>query len=221
MATKTQVANVLEMLSAAYPRYAPGKETLAVYARLLEDIPVDELEAAGLHCATTGEFFPSVHELRSAVSDLRRLAAHIPNTFEAWADLSRAGQGEWSQVSEEAGQYFITHHVYQFTHPLVKAAAELLGWPKSFPGNENPVADRAHFFRVYEQLVAEALAADARLPAIQSFVDRSTLQLQEGNHEPADHQLSSLIHDPIQHSRRAESLGDVSARLREQTHHPG
>jgi hypothetical protein len=224
MATKSDVNRIMTMLAMTYPRFSLQKETIAVYARLLEDIPIDELEAAGLHCATTGEFFPSVHELRAAVSDLRRLAAHIPNTFEAWADLSRAGAGEWSTV--EMSPFgsglpnVVTRHKYQFLHPLVQSAAEMLGWPRSFPG-DNPVADRAHFFRVYEQLVAEALAADARLPAIQSFVDLSTLQLQEGNHEPADHQLPSLTLDPIRHARRAESLGDVSARLREQTHKPG
>ncbi len=213
----------MTMLAMTYPRFNLQKETIAVYARLLEDISVDELEAAGLHCATSGEFFPSVHELRAAVSDLRRLAARIPNTFEAWADLSRAGTGDWSRVAEEDGQYFIIRQIYQFAHPLVRSAAEMLGWPKSFPG-DNPVADRAHFFKVYEQLVAEALAADARLPAIQSFVDRNMPQLQEGNHEPVDPTPDlddRLIPGFGRHSRRTESLTDVSARLREQTDHSG
>ncbi len=223
MATKPDVNRIMTMLAMAYPRFSLPKETIAVYARLLEDIPVDELEAAGLHCATTLEFFPSVHELRAAVSDLRRLAARIPNTFEAWADLSRAGNGEWSTIEQEDGKNYITRHIYQFLHPLVQDAAQMLGWPRSFPG-DNPVADRAHFFKVYEQLVAEALAADARLPAIQNFIDRSILQLQEGNHEPVD--PTPDLDDRIipgfgRHSRRTESLANVSTRLREQAHRAG
>lgn len=160
------------MLASAYPRFSLTDETVATYCLLLEDIPAAELKAAALQCAAGRDFFPSVHELRQAVTDLRRHAAGVPNAIEAWSDLVQSSRSAGGRVVEESGQFYIEHSEYQFIHPIVPHVAGLLGWPDRFPGGpDDLVADRAHFFRAYDQMLAKYLEESARLPEIQQFID--------------------------------------------------
>src|SRR3990167_10036937 len=126
MSKKTEFVKVLAMLAAAYPRFTMTEETTEVYAQLLADIPIETLRAAALSCATTRDFFPSVHELRQAVAELARKANSIPSAYEAWQDLKKAGRGFYKEVIERDGDYFIEPVIYEFIHPVVKHVAELL-----------------------------------------------------------------------------------------------
>jgi hypothetical protein len=191
MSTSDEVLEILTMLATAYPRFKLEEQTAEVYYRLLRDIPTDQLRAAAVQCASGGDFFPSVHELRQAVSEIHRQAHHIPSAFEAWAELSRAGTGEYKRVAEDNGQYYIeTTHV-QFSHDLVRRVAEMLGWPQSFPG-ENQAADRAHFYKTYEQVLAEILADDIQLPEVREFIESSRLELLGGGHGRQSSQIESI-----------------------------
>ena len=171
MQNKAEFVKVLALLAAAYPRFTLTKETTEVYSQLLADIPVETLKVAALHCATENDFFPSVHELRKSVGEIARKANNIPSAYEAWQDLRKAGRGSWKEAVEYNGQHYIQEHTYEFIHPLVKHVAQLLGWPSEFPG-DNPVADRAHFFKAYDQTVNGVLEDETMLPEIRGFIDR-------------------------------------------------
>jgi len=194
MSNKPELAMVLAMLAAAYPRFKLTKETTEVYSQLLSDVPIETLKAAALHCATTCDFFPSVHELRQGVAEIQRRAHNVPSAYEAWQDLKKAGPGYWKKAVEIDGKFYIEEHVYQFIHPIVKQVAEMLGWPSEFPG-DNPMADRAHFFKAYDQTVADLMERENMLPELAGYIEKQRKELSGGNSKPK--QLSTVIKDSL------------------------
>lgn len=175
MATKAEIAVVLSMLSAAYPRYTLTADTMKAYSELVKDLPADLLKAAAIQAVTHGEFFPSVHELRREATELQRQANGIPNAFEAWADLLAAGDGERREVHEVEGKYHVIIREYPWKHELVKQVAEGLGWPRTFPG-ENQMADRAHFVKAYDEALRKVLDTGLMLPEVRQYIEKKQLE---------------------------------------------
>ena len=170
MATKHEITGILSILSASYPRFKMEKETVATYVLLLKDIPADELKIAALDCATKRDFFPSVHELRETVINLRRRSAKLPTSYEAWNEVISVGRGYWAEAVMVEDGYAIEHKSYEWTHPVVEKVARLLGWPKKFPG-ENLVADRANFIKAYDQTINNAVDYEITIPEVKQFIE--------------------------------------------------
>jgi hypothetical protein len=144
-----QLTERVGLLAAAYPNTQIGGETLTVYARTLADIPLDVLDAAIAQCLAESEFFPTVARLREKAISLSRPSGLRLTAAEAWEQVRRE---IW-----RTGSYGDPH----FADPLVNRAVAVVGW-RELCLSENQVADRAHFFRVYEQL-AERERQDERL----------------------------------------------------------
>lgn len=176
MATQSEVSEVLAMLAVTYPRYQIGKDTARVYYQLLKDIPADEMKAAASICATTKTFFPSVHELRFAVADLRKRLSDIPDAYEAWEDILKAGNGRTAWIEETEEGAVIHHGEYQFKHPIVKVVAQRLGWPDGFPLDDNIMADRAHYLKAYESAMNKAVNESVELPEVREYLDSAREQ---------------------------------------------
>lgn len=170
MANQIEVAEILTMLAAAYPRSNVPEQTVLVYSRMLADVPTELLQAAAVRCASSLEFFPSVFQLRRAVTEIRAARAGIPSAYEAWEDLRRAGDGQCSRVVAENGRHIIEKWEYVFRHPIVRRVAEMLGWPREFPG-DNPAADRAHYFRAYEETVRLELEREMMPPQVSEAIE--------------------------------------------------
>ena len=66
---KADSGKLLLRYKAAFSNTELTKEKLALYAELLQDIPMEKLEKAMIECAKTLKFFPSVAEIRNAFSD--------------------------------------------------------------------------------------------------------------------------------------------------------
>lgn len=92
MATASEVRKVLLMLVTNYPYYEReiGEERLGasfdLYARLLEDIPGEILEASALAHIAESRFFPTIAELRAQAVDI--LMPERLTALEAWNDKS-------------------------------------------------------------------------------------------------------------------------------------
>lgn len=171
MASENDILQILTMLAAVYPRFTLSKETVAAYAILLEDLDADELRAAAKDAATKSQWFPSVHEIRARVVDLRRQANQVPTAYEAWAEVINTGPEKRSQVVERDGKFYIEESKYVFTHPLVEQVARLMGWPSKFPtNNESLMADRSHFLKAYDQALVEAMDQEITLPEIRDYI---------------------------------------------------
>ncbi len=186
MANKTEVAAILAILSAAYPRFLMTEHTVQTYYSLLKDLEVDSLHIAAKRCATTQEFFPTVYELRRAVADTLREAQHIPSAYEAWNEVVKFPKdGCVSQVIEEKlddhkVQFVILKTQIEWSHPLVEKIARQMGWP-DFPNGDNLSTDRAHFFRAYEYALDAALRDCVQLPEVRGYIK----SLQAGPADPA------------------------------------
>lgn len=161
MADMVEIAEIISVISAAYPNFNPTEYTAEVYYRTLKDLPGDELKAATLHCiAESGrKFAPSVGELRGAVGELRRYTFNIPSAFEAWQEVI-------TQLRDNGGDY--GNPVW--SHPLVERAVQQIGW-RSLRFSENQTADRARFIQCYEQLEERAEKENLMLPDVRGYIE--------------------------------------------------
>ena len=162
MAEKT-IMQVLAVLTAAFPANKVGPETLKIYSLTLSDIPLDVLEAATLHIITTAKFFPAVSEIRDAATAIMLGLNKIPSAFEAWEEVQE-------QISK-CGDYYryqIAAQVPEYSNPIIAKAVDVMGY-RVLCESENIVADRAHFFRVYESLFNRAVDEVKMLPRVKEF----------------------------------------------------
>ena len=185
MADHKDILKLLAIFQASFPSWKPNEMTPEIYLQDLQDIPSDELFAAATLCRNEAgrAFAPSVGEIRGAIAEIRKQSAGVPNAFEAWSDLLKAGDG-WSRTSSQEGDgWIIEKKPYKFLHPLVKEVALLLGWPERFPGNpDNEMADRAHFFKAYEAQFSKAMKREIMPESVAGYIEanKSIKQLAKG-----------------------------------------
>ncbi len=160
------------MLNAAYPRFSLTEETITVYIRLLGDLTAEDLQMAAVQAASDNTFFPSVHELRKAVVDLKRKSGNIPSSYEAWIEVSSNTKESWSEVVDLGeGNWGIEKKTYRFSHPLVEKVAREVGWPDRFPGGVNErMADRSHFIKAYDAAVGAVVDYEMMLPEVREYI---------------------------------------------------
>ena len=168
---------IWNLLTLQYPDYGRGlclkdlTAALQLYARLLVDIDPDLLRAAVLQHIATSKWFPKVSELREAALALVTHAELSPE--EAW--------GEVRQTIQRVGSYGIfdratmAYRLPTFSHPLIDRAVEIMGW-RNLCASDNEVADRAHFFKIYSQLVGRRNRDEMMLPEIKQVVEALSLE---------------------------------------------
>ena len=172
MSNLIEFTEIFMVLAAAYPRFVPGNQTIEVYYELLKDLDTNLLKNAALQCANSGEWFPSVHELRAAAADLVRQQNQIPSAYEAWEEVyNHPRDNILSELRIEDGRYYIDHREVHWSHPIVENVARQLGWP-NFPGAEDDiVGDRAHFFKAYAYAIDKAVRDFAMLPQVRNYIE--------------------------------------------------
>lgn len=147
------IAETLSPLVAAYPNHPFERETAALYAEMLRDIPEDALKAAVLDHITSSNWFPTVAELRKRAAEL---CSDIPSA-----------EGEWLKISRAIREA-------KSTPPLSRPAREALeaigGW-YYLVVNGAAASDRAHFFRIYEELKKEELCERLKPPQLKELIE--------------------------------------------------
>lgn len=176
MATLKEINHIMGVMVHAYPRYELSEETIKLYARLMADIPVDVLEAAAQQIMVEQTFFPTAAEWRNKAIEIMGGTRGIPSAIEAYSEIThaRVDHQETTGEQDENGLWIIRTVSHQWTHPLVKQAAELIGWPSTFP-TDNPMADRSQLFKVYESLLNQALSDVRILPGVRLVMDKYAL----------------------------------------------
>lgn len=173
MSNQSEVSQVVLMIGAAYPNFAPTKETVQVYYELLKDLPADLLKAAALQCCAEAgrKFAPSVGELRGAAVELEVKAQGIPSTLEAWDETCRAYFNDYKRSPMYRGGeiFYEDPNPFRWSHPLVERVAKMLGWP-DFPKPENESVDRAHFFKQYEAELNRVTSRAIELPEVTRYI---------------------------------------------------
>ena len=159
----SDVMRILGVLAAAFPNNKVAKATMDVYKLTLADIPADVLESATLQLITTAKFFPAVSEIRDAAHSIMLGLNKIPSAFEAWEEVQ-------TQISlcGDFYRYQIASQVPVYSNPIIEQAVKIMGY-RVLCESENIVADRAHFFRVYESLFNRAVDDTKMLPRVKEF----------------------------------------------------
>lgn len=161
MSDPRDIAQIIGILSAAFPNFKPTELTAEVYYQTLGDIASDELKAAVLHCITQSgrAFAPSVGEIRGAVAELRSFSAKVPSSYQAWQEVQR-------QILVNGGD----HGKPEWSSPLVEEAVRRMGW-RNLRMSEDQTADRARFLQCYEQLVERATKEEMILPQVAGYIE--------------------------------------------------
>jgi len=163
MATLDQVTKLMATMSLAFPRYELQKGAVKIYHELLKDIPDDILSAAAKEMMINSAFFPAISEWRSKAVSLMIAAHQVPTAAQAW---------------EEAIDHCRKGHYRNYSHPLIEKAVNTIGVPfwRSML-EEQEMATRAHFFRVYEQLLNREMELIKMLPESREISERYQLEI--------------------------------------------
>lgn len=176
MATQKDIAKLIAVLSAAFPNWSANEFTAEVYYQDLKEYPSDLLESAATMCRTEPgrKFAPSVGEILGAVIEIRKKVDNIPDAYQAWEDLLKAGRGVLGKVEEGN---VIVYYEYKFLHPLVKRVAESFGWPDRFPGPmSNEVSDRSQYIKAYEIALGKMLYQGVMPESVGKFIEEKRTQ---------------------------------------------
>ena len=178
MANLKEVTKVLGVLTLAYPKSELKPGMTEVYSSLLSEIPVNILEAAAKQIMVESAFFPSIAELRNKSLELMYGTKEYPLPGEAYINAAKAHEDYkiCSGEKDENGYWITETEYYEWLHPVVKQAAELMGWPKLFP-TDNPMADRSQFFKVYESLINREVEQNKLLPDVKQVSEQYRLEV--------------------------------------------
>lgn len=160
---RTDTAQVLAVLAAAYPYVNVTRETAEVWHDLLSDLDADACRGAVRDLLLTAERWPSPATVRRRVAERAGLLA--PSGGQAWGEVQTAArESGWTGAPV-------------WSHPAIAAAVAALGW-RNICLSEMPDTMRAHFLRAYE---TEARAADERavvcsLTGLGASVGRSAIE---------------------------------------------
>ena len=161
MSSQIDIAQIISVISAAYPNFVVTEKTVEVYWQILSDIPADELKVATLHCISESgrKFAPSVGELRGAVGELRSMSTNMPSSFQAWQEVQK-------QISDNGGDFGKP----VWSCPLVERTVQAIGW-RNLRMSEDATADRARFIQCYEQFQERAQKEDLLVPEVKGFIE--------------------------------------------------
>ncbi|KKN74815.1 hypothetical protein LCGC14_0387080 [marine sediment metagenome] len=153
------IGQIIKQLFAAYPNSQVTEQTVVVYLKLLQDIPLDELQTIIDQCIAQLKFLPTVAELRNMHHTLTTSLAQ-PSAAEAWGAVQKqlSSVGNWG--------------VPQFEDSLVGQVVEMIGW-QDLCASENTMADRAHFLRMYQQVEQRRQQGKKLLPAARRLAEKS------------------------------------------------
>lgn len=135
--TEPEAAQLVAILAASYPGWAPTRETVLAWVSHLTDLDADTAAVVARDLVAVEPRWPTIAGFR------RAYAAHLgwlsPSPSEAWRqvqDAIRTGSRRWS-------------------HPAVEEAVTTIGW-RSLAMSENPDTIRAQFRRAYEDAATAA-----------------------------------------------------------------
>lgn len=148
---KKQLTERVGLLAASFPSVAITGATISAYVEMLKDIPLDVLDAAIRQVLAENKFFPSIAELREKALALSHPASQHMTGYEAWETVMR----ELRRVG--------VYGQPRFDDPLITRAVECIGWFE-LCNSEMAGVDRAHFAKIYDQLVQREKSEARLLP---------------------------------------------------------
>lgn len=133
-----EAVRVVATLSAAYPSWNAGKETVGVYVELLKDLEYEQVLEAVSDLICTEEWCPSVATVRRRVAAKKGVLA--PPAVEAW-----------DEVIDKVRQVGLRGGGAEWSHPAIKQTVRAIGW-NQICQSTNVDTLRAHFLKMYQDL---------------------------------------------------------------------
>lgn len=157
---RIRITERLAPLAAMFPNWKPERATIEAYVIVLADLDQDLLDAAIVEMLGRDlDFMPTAGKVRQAAFDLG--SDGLPIAGEAWETVL-------DDVRNGAG-----HPVLQTppkSHPLAQKAARQVGGWRYLALSENPIADRARFLQIYQDLMQQERHTQRRIPVVRQLI---------------------------------------------------
>lgn len=161
--THSKIVKLLTPYLTVYPSCKLEASGLMLYARALQDVPLDELDAAMVRLMRTSKFFPTVAEILESVKTMREVISG--------KDTSGAGAA-WHEAMELV-RHVGPYRPWTYSSPAVERAVKQFGKIELCELETDDVnTARAQFMRIYN---AEADRERGREEV------RATLKALDGN----------------------------------------
>lgn len=141
--TKQEIVQILAVLKANYSgalkdmskQEAEGKVNL--WLMMFADVEKEEMSLAIQKIIATSKYFPTVAEVREALSDIQK--GHMIDSGQAWGEVIAAIQNYGPYKAQEA---------FDNMSEVTRITVQRMGW-RNLCLSENTELDRAHFLKLY------------------------------------------------------------------------
>ena len=172
--TKGEVAKLLAVLAAAYPKFEVDDVKVQVWYEMLGDLDYAVASMAVKKIIMQNTFPPSIAEVRKAAIEIS--SPRVLTAAEAWGEVVKAVRNYGYYRGEEA---------LASLSPTTAQVVRYIGW-REICLNEEPEILRAHFLRMYDQIIAREQEKQLLPPAMQaeikklgSGIDGSVVEISE------------------------------------------
>ena len=158
--TKGEVAKLLVVLAASYPKFEVDDLKVQVWYEMLGDLDYDVANIAIKKIIMLNTFPPAIAEVRKAaieISSPRGLTA-----AEAWGEVIRA--------IRDYG-YYREKEAMASMSPITAQVVRYLGW-REICLSEEPEILRAHFLKMYDQVAAREQEKQLLSPTMQTEIKK-------------------------------------------------
>ena len=140
-------------IKSAYPTFnvMPDQYSIRMWYRMLGDLDYKLCETALMELFATHTYPPQISEIREKCAEYT--VPHLKDQGEAWGEVQKA-------ISQYG--YYRQEEALESLTPIVREAVKRLGF-REICLDENQDAVRAHFFKIYSNLI-ESKTNDAKLP---------------------------------------------------------
>jgi hypothetical protein len=141
--TRDDTVKVLSILKTSYPRFyanmsrQDAENAINLWFMMFANDDVEDVKLALYKLISTFEFPPSIAELRKALAEIT--TGNLPDAGEAWGEVVKAIR-EYGVYREQDA----LNSMSKLTARVVRQ----IGW-ESLCMSDNPMADRAHFLKIY------------------------------------------------------------------------
>lgn len=157
---------------------------LDIYADHLADFDEQTLELALDRCIETLEWMPKVSQIREAAMANFMKRAGVPSPADAWGEVS-ANLRRDRQVQVGTLQAINRIDDHEWTHPLVREAADKIGWYDLWSTkNDNTISNRARYMDAYADLVKNMRDHYRLNPDIRAAIEAPELPLIAPSEDP-------------------------------------
>jgi len=143
--TKEETVVAISLIASLYPNWVPNKDTITVFHELLKDLDGELVISSIKVLLQTTEKQPTVAGIRKQV--LSTMGVLPISRSEAWEEVRLA--------IKKYGRDGFRLYIEDATEVCLKAV-ETIGW-KELCVTENVDITRAHFWKVYDELVEKSL----------------------------------------------------------------